>query len=103
MTTSSISPRRRRSPTTGRGTTDAKNVPTDFSSADSGSVEYVWLNRVTNKVENKLTQFRKVGDNVVGVGNTFSSIFFLGLILFLITLTLNVIADRFVRRVRQKY
>ncbi len=38
-------------------------------SADSGSVEYVWLNRVTNKVENKLTQFRKVGDNVVGVGS----------------------------------
>ncbi|WP_421121013.1 phosphate ABC transporter permease subunit PstC [Aquihabitans daechungensis] len=42
-------------------------------------------------------------DNVVGAGNTFSSIFFLGLILFVLTLTLNVIADRFVRRVRQKY
>jgi phosphate transport system permease protein len=42
-------------------------------------------------------------DNVVGEGNTFSSIFFLGLILFGITLSLNVIADRFVRRVRQKY
>lgn len=42
-------------------------------------------------------------DNVVGVGNTFSSIFFLGLVLFLITLSLNVLADRFVRRVRQKY
>lgn len=42
-------------------------------------------------------------DNVVGVGNTFQSIFFLGLVLFLITLSLNVVADRFVRRVRQKY
>jgi len=42
-------------------------------------------------------------DNVVGQGNTFQSIFFLGLILFLITLSLNVVADRFVRRVRQKY
>ena len=42
-------------------------------------------------------------DNVVGAGNTFSSIFFLGLVLFLITLSLNVLADRFVRRVRQKY
>jgi phosphate transport system permease protein len=42
-------------------------------------------------------------DNVKGVGNTFQSIFFLGLLLFLITLSLNVIADRFVRRVRQKY
>jgi cytochrome c len=37
--------------------------------ADSGSIEYVWLNRVTNKVENKLTEFRKVGNNVVGVGS----------------------------------
>ena len=42
-------------------------------------------------------------DNVVGVGNTFQSIFFLGLVLFLITLSLNVVADRFVRRVRHKY
>lgn len=42
-------------------------------------------------------------DNVAGVGNTFQSIFFLGLLLFLITLFLNVVADRFVRRVRQKY
>ncbi len=42
-------------------------------------------------------------DNVKGVGNTFQSIFFLGLLLFLITLSLNVVADRFVRRVRQKY
>jgi phosphate transport system permease protein len=42
-------------------------------------------------------------DQVKGVGNAFQSIFFLGLLLFIITLTLNVIADRFVRRVRQKY
>jgi phosphate transport system permease protein len=42
-------------------------------------------------------------DQVKGVGNTFDSIFFLGLVLFLITLSLNVVADRFVRRVRQKY
>jgi phosphate transport system permease protein len=42
-------------------------------------------------------------DQVKGVGNTFQSIFFLGLLLFLITLSLNVVADRFVRRVRQKY
>ncbi|MBA3281871.1 MAG: phosphate ABC transporter permease subunit PstC, partial [Acidimicrobiia bacterium] len=42
-------------------------------------------------------------DNVAGVGNTFQSIFFLGLVLFLLTLSLNLVADRFVRRVRQKY
>jgi phosphate transport system permease protein len=42
-------------------------------------------------------------DNVAGASNTFQSAFFLGLILFLLTLSLNVVADRFVRRVRQKY
>ena len=42
-------------------------------------------------------------DNVVGEGLTFQSLYFVGLILFLFTLTLNVIAGRFVRRVREKY
>ena len=42
-------------------------------------------------------------DNVAGASNTFQSAFFLGLILFAFTLTLNLVADRFVRRVRQKY
>ena len=41
-------------------------------------------------------------DNVAGASNTFQSAFFLGLILFVMTLLLNVLADRFVRRVRQK-
>lgn len=42
-------------------------------------------------------------DNVKGVGITFQSVFFLGLVLFVITLSLNVMADRFVRRVRHRY
>jgi phosphate transport system permease protein len=42
-------------------------------------------------------------DQVKGEGNTFDSIFFLGLVLFALTLSLNLIADRFVRRVRQTY
>lgn len=42
-------------------------------------------------------------DNVVGEGLTFQSLYFVGLILFLFTLMLNVIAGRFVRRVREKY
>ena len=42
-------------------------------------------------------------DAVRGAALTFQSLFFVGLVLFLITLTLNVGADRFVRRVRQKY
>lgn len=42
-------------------------------------------------------------DAVRGAALTFQSLFFVGLMLFLITLALNVGADRFVRRVRQKY
>ena len=42
-------------------------------------------------------------DNVAGQGNAYQSLFFVGLLLFVITLTLNVVAGRFVRRVRQKY
>jgi phosphate transport system permease protein len=42
-------------------------------------------------------------DNVAGEGPTFQSLFFVGLLLFCITLFLNLVADRFVRRFRQEY
>ncbi len=42
-------------------------------------------------------------DNVVGEGLTFQSLYFVGLVLFLLTLMLNVFAGRFVNRVREKY
>lgn len=42
-------------------------------------------------------------DSVVGAALTFQSLFFVGMLLFLITFALNLVADRFVRRVRQKY
>jgi phosphate transport system permease protein len=42
-------------------------------------------------------------DQAAGSDLAFPSLFFVGSMLFLITLTLNVIADRFVRRVRQRY
>jgi cytochrome c len=35
---------------------------------DSGTVEYVWLNPLDNKVERKVAYFRKVGDRIVAVG-----------------------------------
>ncbi|CAM5226699.1 Chemotaxis protein OS=Stutzerimonas stutzeri OX=316 GN=CXK95_06600 PE=4 SV=1 [Stutzerimonas stutzeri] len=35
---------------------------------DSGAVAYHWLNPADNKVENKLSQFRKVGENILCVG-----------------------------------
>jgi phosphate transport system permease protein len=42
-------------------------------------------------------------DSVVGEGLTFQSLFFVGLLLFVITLVLNVAAARFVARVREQY
>ena len=42
-------------------------------------------------------------DQVVGEGLTFQSLFFVGLVLFLLTLGLNLIGDRFVTRVREQY
>ena len=42
-------------------------------------------------------------DQVVGEGLTFPSLFFVGLLLFVITFALNLLADRFVRRFRQTY
>ena len=34
----------------------------------AGSVDYVWLNRATNRVENKTTLFKKVGGIILAVG-----------------------------------
>jgi phosphate transport system permease protein len=42
-------------------------------------------------------------DQVAGAGNAFQSLFFLGLLLFVLTLVLNVASERFVRRVRERY
>ena len=42
-------------------------------------------------------------DQVAGANAAFQSLFFLGLLLFLMTLLLNILGDSFVRRTRQKY
>lgn len=42
-------------------------------------------------------------DQVKGSSAAFQSLFFVGLLLFLMTLALNLVGERFVRRVRQKY
>jgi len=42
-------------------------------------------------------------DQVTGSTSAFLSLFFLGFVLFLITLGLNLLGDTFVRRTRQKY
>ncbi len=42
-------------------------------------------------------------DNVTGDSSAFLSLFFLGFLLFVITLGLNLLGDAFVRRTRQRY
>jgi phosphate transport system permease protein len=42
-------------------------------------------------------------DQVRGSDAAFASLFFVGLLLFVITFALNLVSERFVRRVRQKY
>jgi phosphate transport system permease protein len=42
-------------------------------------------------------------DQVRGAALTFESLFFVGLLLFLMTLTLNLASEAFVRRVRRQY
>jgi len=42
-------------------------------------------------------------DQVRGASNAFPSLFLVGLILFVITLLLNIVSERFVARVRQRY
>jgi phosphate transport system permease protein len=42
-------------------------------------------------------------DQVRGADYAFQSLFFVGLLLFLMTLGLNILSERFVRKVRQKY
>jgi phosphate transport system permease protein len=42
-------------------------------------------------------------DQVTGNSSAYQSLFFIGLLLFFITLMLNVLGDAFVRRARQKY
>lgn len=42
-------------------------------------------------------------DQVVGEAGTFDSLFFVGLLLFMMTLGLNIVSERFVKRFRQRY
>ena len=42
-------------------------------------------------------------DQVRGSGFAFDALFFVGLLLFVITFVLNVISEHFVRRVRSRY
>jgi phosphate transport system permease protein len=44
-----------------------------------------------------------VGSDQIAGGVAFASLFFVGMLLFAFTLTLNIISEHFVRRVRQRY
>lgn len=65
--------------------------------------------RTTNPTDTGLTMTAAMAqvatgtDNVAGSGLAFQSLFFVGAVLFVITLALNTIGDRFVQRVRTRY
>jgi phosphate transport system permease protein len=42
-------------------------------------------------------------DQVAGSGQAFASLFFVGLLLFVLTFILNLVSERFVRRYRSRY
>ncbi len=50
-----------------------------------------------------MTSLARGTDNVVGEGLTFQSLFFVGLVLFVLTFALNLLSDRFVHKVREQY
>ena len=50
-----------------------------------------------------ITSLATGSDQVRGSGPAYYSLFFVGLLLFLMTLTLNLVSERFVRRVRRRY
>ncbi len=50
-----------------------------------------------------MTALATGSDQVKGAEQTFQSMFFLGLLLFIMTLVLNIASERIVRRVRHKY
>jgi len=50
-----------------------------------------------------MTSLARGTDNVVGEGLTFQSLFFIGLVLFVLTFVLNLLSDRFVHKVREQY
>jgi phosphate transport system permease protein len=50
-----------------------------------------------------MASLAKGTDQVAGSGLAYQALFFIGFLLFLITLSLNLVADRFVRRVRHRY
>jgi phosphate transport system permease protein len=50
-----------------------------------------------------ITSLATGSDQVRGSGPAYQSLFFVGLLLFLFTLALNIVSERFVRRVRTRY
>lgn len=50
-----------------------------------------------------MTALATGSDQVRGAGAAFASLFFVGMLLFFMTLGLNILSERFVRRVRRRY
>lgn len=70
-----------------------------------GSGPYTGLNPLNGglSMTGAMTNAAGGTDNTAGVGPAFNVLFFVGLLLFVLTLLLNAVGDRFVQRVRQQY
>lgn len=71
--------------------------------ATGGSLFTVDVTRPGQTMTAAMTALATGSDQVRGQGAAFPSLFFVGMLLFLMTLALNVASERFVRRVRRRY
>ena len=83
-------------------------IPADAMLKSGASVK-AWIRFGLNPLEPGQTMTAAMtalaigSDRVRGAALTFESLFFVGLLLFLITLALNLASEAFVRRVRRRY
>jgi phosphate transport system permease protein len=73
------------------------------SGATGGSLFSLGPCRPGQTMTAAMTALAVGSDQVRGADAAFPSLFFVGLLLFAITLLLNVVSERFIRRVRQRY
>jgi phosphate transport system permease protein len=71
--------------------------------ATGGSLFSLNVTRPGQTMTAAMTALATGSDQVRGASEAFPSLFFVGMLLFLMTLALNIASERFVRRVRQRY
>jgi phosphate transport system permease protein len=78
-------------------------VVTIAAGGTGGSLLSVNVTEAGQTMTAAMTALATGSDQVKGASDAFPSLFFLGALLFFITLSLNVVSERFVRRIRRRY